>query len=55
MHTFRWEPRISQETLAVDFFDWNHLPSLSTDRTNESRLQEVFAHLENPDRPTEFD
>lgn len=49
------EPRTSHETLAVDFFDRNHLPPLSTYRTNESMLQEVFAHLENPDRPTAFD
>jgi len=49
------EPRTNHETLAVDFFDRNHLPPLSTYRTNESMLQEVFAHLENPDRPTAFD
>jgi ADP-ribose pyrophosphatase YjhB (NUDIX family) len=49
------EPRTNHETLAVDFFDLNHLPPLSTYRTNESMLQEVFAHLENPDRPTAFD
>ena len=49
------EPRISHETLAVDFFDLNHLPPLSIYRTNETMLQEVFAHLENPSRPTAFD
>lgn len=49
------EPRTNHETLAVDFFDRNHLPPLSTYRTNESMLQEVFAHLENLDRPTAFD
>ena len=49
------EPRTSYETLAVDFFDLDHLPPLSVYRTNEAMLQEVFAHLANPDRPTAFD
>jgi ADP-ribose pyrophosphatase YjhB (NUDIX family) len=49
------EPRTSHETLAVDFFDLNHLPPLSVYRTNESMLQEVFAHVEDPSRPAAFD
>jgi ADP-ribose pyrophosphatase YjhB (NUDIX family) len=49
------EPRTSYETLAVDFFDLNHLPPLSMYRTNEAMLQEVFAHAANPNRPTAFD
>jgi ADP-ribose pyrophosphatase YjhB (NUDIX family) len=49
------EPRTSHETLAVDFFDLNHLPPLSVYRTNESMLQEVFAHVEDPNRPAAFD
>jgi ADP-ribose pyrophosphatase YjhB (NUDIX family) len=49
------EPRTSYETLAVDFFDPDHLPPLSSYRTNENMLQEVFAHVENPNRPTAFD
>jgi ADP-ribose pyrophosphatase YjhB (NUDIX family) len=49
------EPRTSHETLAVDFFDPHDLPPLSRYRTNEDMLREVFAHLENPDRPTAFD
>jgi ADP-ribose pyrophosphatase YjhB (NUDIX family) len=49
------EPRTSHETLAVDFFDPNHLPPLSVYRTNESMLQEVFAHVEKPNRPAAFD
>src|SRR5512134_2204186 len=49
------EARTSYETLAVDFFDLNHLPPLSFYRTNEDMLQEVFAHVENPDRPAAFD
>jgi ADP-ribose pyrophosphatase YjhB (NUDIX family) len=49
------EPRTSYETLAVDFFDLEHLPPLSVYRTNEAMLQEVFAHVEDPERPTAFD
>jgi ADP-ribose pyrophosphatase YjhB (NUDIX family) len=49
------EPRPSYETLAVDFFDPDHLPPLSSYRTNEDMLKEVFAHVANPDRPAAFD
>lgn len=49
------EPRISHETLAVDFFDPGHLPLLSLYRTNEDMIKEVFAHLQNPERPVTFD
>ncbi len=49
------EPRTSYETWAVDFFDLNHLPPLSIYRTNEDMLREVFAHVEDPNRPTVFD
>ena len=49
------EPRVSYETLAVDFFDPDHLPPLSSYRTNESMLQEVFAHVQDPNRRTAFD
>lgn len=49
------EPRISHETLAVEFFDPDNLPSLSVYRTNENMLREVFAHAEDPTRPTAFD
>src|SRR5512138_237195 len=49
------EPRTSYETLAVDFFYSNDLPPLSSYRTNEEMVQEVFAHLKNPSRPAAFD
>ena len=49
------EPRISHETMAVDFFALNNLPLLSLFRTNESMLQEVFAHVQDPNRRTAFD
>ena len=49
------EPRTSHETLAVDFFDMSQLPPLSSYRTNESMLQEVFEHVQDPHRPAAFD
>jgi ADP-ribose pyrophosphatase YjhB (NUDIX family) len=49
------EPRPSNETLAVDFFDLNRLPPLSSARTNERMLREVFAHVEDPGRVAAFD
>jgi len=49
------EPAISYETLAVDFFEPGNLPPLSLFRTSESMLQEVFAHVADPLRPTAFD
>ena len=35
----------SHETLAVDFFDFGNLPSLSLQRTNQRHLDEIQAHL----------
>ena len=49
------EPRTSHETLAVGFFDLQHLPPLSVYRTNEAMLQEVFAHVADANRPAAFD
>jgi len=49
------EPQTSHETLAVDFFDLQELPPLSLYRTNEEMVQEVFAHVNDPDRRTLFD
>jgi ADP-ribose pyrophosphatase YjhB (NUDIX family) len=48
-------PRPSYETLAVDFFDPNDLPPLSSYRTNEEMIREAFAHIKDPNRPTAFD
>ena len=49
------KPTPSNETLAVDFFELQDLPPLSTWRTNERMLKEVFAHAENSNRATAFD
>ena len=45
----------SSETLAVDFFDFDKLPPLSTQRTNERHLADVRARLRDPARGTAFD
>jgi hypothetical protein len=39
----------------VDFFDLEHLPALSSYRTNRGMLEEVFAHFADPSRPAAFD
>ena len=49
------EPTPSLETLAVDFFDPESLPPLSTSRTNERMIREVFEHVKNPTLPAAFD
>ncbi|MCX6081494.1 MAG: NUDIX hydrolase [Chloroflexi bacterium] len=45
----------SIETLDVEFFGMDNLPPLSETRTNIRILNEVFAHYENPGRPTFFE
>ena len=49
------EASASDETLAVDFFRFDDLPPLSTERTHERHLAEVLAHLEDDGRPAAFD
>jgi ADP-ribose pyrophosphatase YjhB (NUDIX family) len=49
------EARPSDETMAVDFFDFDKLPDLSQMRTNHKHLAEVRAHLADPCRPAAFD
>lgn len=45
----------SDETLDVQFFDFNNLPALSLNRTNEKHLNEIKLHLVNSERKTFFD
>jgi len=45
----------SNETLAVDFFDFDQFPPLSTNRTNKKYLAEVLAHHKDKNRATWFD
>ncbi len=47
--------RPSDETLAVDFFDFNDLPPLSSSRTNERHLTDVLAHVQDGNKPAVFD
>jgi ADP-ribose pyrophosphatase YjhB (NUDIX family) len=49
------QARPSRETLAVDFFDFDGLPALSTQRTSERHLADVAACLRDPNRSTAFD
>jgi ADP-ribose pyrophosphatase YjhB (NUDIX family) len=49
------EPTPSDETTAVDFFDFDKLPELSEQRTHARHLAEVRAHLADPMRAAAFD
>ena len=49
------EATTSHETLDVKFFEFNDLPALSLNRTNEKHLNEIKLHLLNPERKTFFD
>lgn len=49
------EARSSMETLEVGFFDFDELPPLSEQRTNQRHLDEVRAHLGDSLRPAAFD
>lgn len=48
-------PRASDETVAVDFFDFESLPPLSSPRTDLRHLAEVREHLKDSSRPAAFD
>jgi ADP-ribose pyrophosphatase YjhB (NUDIX family) len=48
-------PRGSIETDGVAFFARDALPELSTTRVTEHQLALMFAHLDDPLRPAEFD
>lgn len=45
----------SNETEAVDFFDFNKFPPLSQNRTNEIHLKEILSHFLDQSRETYFD
>jgi ADP-ribose pyrophosphatase YjhB (NUDIX family) len=48
-------PRPSEETLAVEFFPFEQLPPLSSNRTNERHLDEIREHLADANRRVAFD
>lgn len=49
------EATTSYETIGVDFFDFENLPSLSENRTNKRHLSAVLSHISHQNLPTEFD
>jgi ADP-ribose pyrophosphatase YjhB (NUDIX family) len=49
------EPRGSDETLDARFFDFDAIPPLSGSRTQHRHLEEIRAHLADPQRPVMFD
>jgi ADP-ribose pyrophosphatase YjhB (NUDIX family) len=49
------EPRTSNETMGVDFFAFDDLPPLSSNRTNGRHLADIQACLGDPHRPGVFD
>lgn len=48
-------PAPSEETLAVDYFNFSKLPPLSVQRTNKTHLLEIRRHIENGQRASYFD
>jgi hypothetical protein len=48
-------PTPGEETLAVDYFRLDKLPPLSTERTNERYLRDVFVAVEKPGKQVFFD
>ncbi len=49
------EPKPSEETSEVGFFDFDKLPPLSENRTNLKHIEEIRKHLEDVSRPTYFE
>jgi ADP-ribose pyrophosphatase YjhB (NUDIX family) len=47
--------RPSDETLDVQFFDFDNVPQLSIHRTNERHLNDILLHIRNPNHLTLFD
>ena len=49
------EAETSDETQDVSFFNFDDLPPLSLNRTNDKHIKEILAHLKNQQRSTYFD
>ncbi len=45
----------SEETSEVDFFSFDDLPELSSNRTSLAHIKEIRAHIADPDRLAAFD
>jgi ADP-ribose pyrophosphatase YjhB (NUDIX family) len=48
-------PAHSHETLEISFFGRDELPALSRERVTEAQVLKMFAHVEQPALPTDFD
>jgi ADP-ribose pyrophosphatase YjhB (NUDIX family) len=48
-------PQLSLETLDVGFFGPSELPALSVSRVTEAQIERMFAHLADPQLPTDLD
>ena len=49
------EAATSDETQAVGFFNFDDLPPLSRNRTNDNHIKEILANLKNPQKSTYCD
>jgi len=49
------EAATSDETCGVSFFNFDDLPPLSLNRTNDTHINEILAHLKDPQKPAYFD
>ncbi len=49
------EAATSDETQEVGFFNFDDLPPLSLNRTNDKHINEILIHLKDPQRSTAFD
>jgi ADP-ribose pyrophosphatase YjhB (NUDIX family) len=49
------EPRVSSETDAVQFFQVQRLPELSTGRVLAAQIDRLYQHQLHPELPTDFD
>jgi hypothetical protein len=49
------EAHVSYETTAVAFYARDDIPTLSAERTPPRVIEEVYAHLVDPTRPSAFD
>ena len=45
----------SEETSEVDFFSFDDLPELSKNRTSPAHIEEIRAHIADPDKVAAFD
>ena len=49
------EPKTSDETVDVKFFELDNLPPLSLNRTNQKHIDEIILHIKSENRKTFFD